>query len=174
MNLFKISTEEKNVQLIYLIVLWLFTTLLFWFVCFNKHETKEVRGMHVILEQINEQKVIAQEQKLNEKHIDTLNKMLTQYNPMTSQVYLESNISHELEDLRRAYEKKKNNLGYRVYHQMADLYEMYYFDKKATVVSINHANNMKKYLANCEIGFQQAQQSMALQEALKQQQSEKP
>ncbi|HTF81166.1 MAG TPA: type VI secretion system TssO [Cytophagales bacterium] len=169
MNLFKISTEEKNVQLVYLVVLWVFTTLLFWYVCFKGHETKEVRGMHVILEQINEQKIVAQEQKINEKHLDTLNKMLMQYNPGTSQVYLESGISYELAELRKAYEKKKNNVGYRVYHQVADLYEMYYFDKKGTWVSVNNNNSLKKNLENCEIGFRQLQDNITLQEALRRQ-----
>jgi hypothetical protein len=166
MNLFKISTEEKNVQLIYLVVLWVFTTILFWFVCFHKFETKEVRGMHVVLEQLEEQKIIAQEQKINEKHVDTLNRMLMQFNPGTSQVYLESAINNELADLRKAYEKKKSNLGYRVYLQIADLFEMYYFDKKATWVSTNNSNSLKKNLADCEIGFQQTQNNITLQEAL--------
>jgi hypothetical protein len=154
MNLFKISTEEKNVQLIYLVVLWVFTTILFWFVCFNKFETKEVRGMHVVLEQLEEQKIIAQEQKINEKHVDTLNRMLMQFNPGTSQVYLESGINYELAELRKAY------------LQIADLFEMYYFDKKATWVSTNNSNSLKKNLADCEIGFQQTQNNITLQEAL--------
>ena len=57
--------------------------------------------------------------------------------------------------------------GKAIYLQIADLYEMYYFDKKATWVSSNNNNFLKKNLADCEIGFQQAQNNLTIQEALR-------
>lgn len=164
---FKISKEEKNLQTIYLFCLWLFLTALFAYVSFNHINLKGASNETEILTGIHEQKLILDEQKGIEKHLDTLNKMLLQYNPAISQVYLESSINHELEEIKRAAEKNEHPANNILFNQLKELYGMYYFDKKATWNTVSNSNFLKKNLEECEVGFQQAQNTLTIQEALK-------
>jgi hypothetical protein len=171
MGIFKISAEEKQVQLIYLGGLWVLMSALFIWVCFGDSDVQEVRGKEIVLEHIAQKNNILDEQRLNLKHIDSLNRMLTAYNPENKQVYLESGITYELDELQKAYEKKKDHPHYKVYMQVNNLYSMLYFDKKAIWNSSNNKKFLEKNLASCEVGFQQLQNQIGLQEALKQNQN---
>lgn len=167
MNILKISSEEKSSQLIFLIGIWVTMSIIFCFVCFRNYETMDTRDKESILEQISYKNDILKEQKLNERHVDTLDKMLVQYNPGTSQVYLEGSITYELDEIKKAYERRKKDINYRILYQLNELYLMSYYDKKANFNSIKTNASIKKNLDECEIGFQQAQNNITIQEALK-------
>ena len=168
----KLSREEKNLQTIYLFVLWIFFTALFSYVCFNNFPLKQTTDRDHVLSGIALQKLSFQEQKALDKHIDTLTKMLQQFNPGVSQVYLESAINYELEEIKRAYEKNELPGNHALFSQLKELYSMYYFDKKATWNTVSNTNFLKKNLQDCEVGFQQAQNAISLQNALQNNQAQ--
>ena len=166
MKFFKISTEEKGLQFAYLIGLWFFFTILFVFICFHDYSNSEIRGAKIVMEDIEEVNNFQKEQQLNIKHIDSLSQLLTMFNPENKQSYLESSIIFELNELKKLYEKKHADASYSIFMKIHSLYSMHYYDKKAAWNTINNTAFLNKNLSDCEIGFQQNQNNITLQDAL--------
>ena len=162
----KINTDEKVLQFSYILILWFVFSMLFIYVCFHEYTKPEIRGANILMEEMDEISATQQEQSLNIKHIDSLSKLLTMYNPENKQSYLESSIIFELSELKKTYEKKQTDPSYSIYMKINNLYSMMYFDKKASWNTINNTNFLKKNLSDCEIGFQQNQNNITLQEAI--------
>lgn len=166
MKYLKINAEEKIVQFAYILILWFSFSLLFIFVCFYDYTKPEIRGGNILMEEIEEINKTQYEQGLNIKHIDSLSRLLAMYNPENKQSYLESSIIFELNELKKIYEKKQKEPSYSIYMKVYGLYNMMYYDKKASWNTINNTNFLKKNLGDCEIGFQQNQNNITLQEVL--------
>lgn len=164
--MFKISSEEKSIQLTYLLLFWLATSLVFYFALFHDYSLPEVRSKHLVLAQIEKQNAILKDQNSYVQHIDSLTIMLQQFNPSTSQVYLESSINYELEELRKVFEAKKTDPNYKIFNQLDLFFSMQFYDKKATWISTSNLEFLKRNLEECEIGFQQKQNNLQIQEAL--------
>ena len=98
---------------------------------------------------------------------DSINKLITTYQPGSEKMFHESSLNYELEELRRGYITNTNKEEYKILHQLDDFYSNQFFDKKAIGNSLKNAEFLKKNLDDCEIGFQQTQNSIQLQEALK-------
>jgi len=166
MKFLKISTEEKGLQFAYLIALWIFFTILFIFICFHDYSNVEIRGAKLVIEDISETNNQQSEQRLNVKHVDSLSHLLTMFNPENKQSYLESSIIFELNELKKLYEKKQNDPSYSIFMKTHNLYSMLYYDKKAAWNTINNTFFLNKNLNDCEIGFQQNQNNLTIQDAL--------
>lgn len=166
MKFFKISSEEKGLQFAYLIGLWFFFTILFIIICFHNYSNAEIRGAKIVMEEIAEVNILQNEQHLNIKHIDSLSQLLTVFTPENKQSYLESSIIFELNELKKNYENKKNNAVYSFFMKSYNLYSMLYYDKKASSNTINNIIFLNKNLSDCEIGFQQNQNNITIQDAL--------
>jgi hypothetical protein len=166
MRFLKISTEEKSQQFIYLICLWLSFSILFIIICFHGYSNAEIRGAKIVMEDITETNNLQSEQQLNIKHIDSLSQLLTMFNPENKQSYLESSIIFELNELKKLYEKKQNDASYSIFMKIHNLYSMLYYDKKAAWNTINNTSFLNKNLSDCEIGFQQNQNNLTIQDAL--------
>jgi len=166
MRFLKISNEEKGLQLVYLIVLWIFFSTLFIIICFHDYSNIEIRGAKIVMEDINEINNFQNEQQLNIKHIDSLSQLLTMFNPENKQSYLESSIIFELNELKKIYEKKQDNTSYSIFMKTHNIYSMLYYDKKAAWNTINNTVFLNKNLSDCEIGFQQNQNNLTIQDAL--------
>lgn len=162
----KISKEEKMIQFVYLLIFWVIMGTLFCYVCFFNYSLPELRTKYLVLERINQQKNILDEQQKYLIHLDSLNRMLQQYNPSTKQVSFESNINYELDELRRIYDRKKSDPGYKIINQLTFFYSMEFFDKKASWNSTNNSSFLKKNLEDCEIGFQKIQDNLNIKNAL--------
>jgi hypothetical protein len=166
MKYLKINAEEKVVQFGYILILWLSFSMLFIFVCFHDYTKPQIRGANILMEEIEEINTAQYEQSMNIKHIDSLSRLLALYNPENKQSYLESSIVFELNELKKTYEKKQKDPSYSIYMKINNLYNMMYYDKKASWNTINNTNFLKKNLSDCEIGFQQNQNNITLQEVL--------
>lgn len=166
MNFFKISSEEKILQLVYLVGLWAFFSILFILICFHDHSNIEIRGAKIVMEDISEINSSQTERQLNIKHIDSLSHLLSMFNPENKQSYLESSINFELTELKKLYEKKQSDPSYSIFMKIHNLYSMHYYDKKASWNTINNTAFLNKNLNDCEIGFQQNQNNINLQDAL--------
>lgn len=162
----KINTEEKAVQFVYILILWLSFSILFIYACFHDYSKSQIRGANILMEEIDEINAAQYEQSINIKHIDSLSRLLALYNPENKQSYLESSIVLELNELKKTYEKKQKDPSFSIYMKINNLYSMMYFDKKASWNTINNTNFLKKNLNDCEIGFQQNQNNITLQEVL--------
>ena len=156
----KISREEKKIQFIYLIAFWLMMSVLFCYVCFYNYPKPEIRSKEIVIAKINEQNKLLKKQLESAVHVDSLSAKIMQYQPATSQVYLESSINAELEDLKTIYEAKKEDGNYKVFNQLYIFYSMQLFDKKAISNSTNNAADFKKSLDDCTIGFRQNQETL--------------
>jgi len=88
------------------------------------------------------------------------------FNPENKQSYLESSIIFELNELKKLYEKKQNDASYSIFMKIHNLYSMLYYDKKAAWNTINNTSFLNKNLSDCEIGFQQNQNNLTIQDAL--------
>jgi hypothetical protein len=166
MKFLKISSEEKELQFAYLIGLWLIFTILFIVICFSGYSNAEIRGAKIVMEDISETNNLQNEQLLNIKHIDSLSQLLTMFNPENKQSYLESSIIFELNELKKLYEKKQHDASYSIFMKTHNLYSMLYYDKKAAWNTINNTTFLNKNLSDCEIGFQQNQNNITIQDAL--------
>lgn len=166
MKFLKISTEEKNIQFIYIICLWCFFSVLFVLISFDRSTTHDIRGSHIILQNLSKIKEDQAEQLLNIKHIDTLRLLLSQYNPTTNQSYTESSIVYEINELNKIYNSSKQKKS-NIYTQLAQYYNMVLFDKNANATIVKNCDYLKNNLNECEIGFQQNQNNINLQEVLK-------
>lgn len=166
MRILKISKEERKIQFIYLIALWLFLGGLFCYVCFNSYDVNEIRSKEMVIAKIDTENSILKSQFESAVRIDSLRKILLQYQPSTSQVSLENNIESELKELRDIYESKKADPTYKIFNQLYVFYSMNFFDKKAIWNSTNNITNLKKNLEDCEIGFKQKQDNLNLKNAL--------
>lgn len=154
-------------QFIYIVGLWFIFSVLFILVCFDTSTTEDIRGAHIIMDNISEIKKDHSEQLLNIKHIDTLRLLLSQYNPTTNQSYVESSITYEINELNKIYSNTKETKS-SIYAQLSNYYAMVLFDKKANSTILKNCEYLKTNLNECEIGFQQNQNNINLQEALKQ------
>ena len=103
----KISREEKKIHFIYLLMFWLFLSSLFCYVCFHNYSSTEIRSKELIIDKIHTENAILKTQFESAARIDSLEKMLLQYQPSTNQVSLENNIDNELKELKEIYEAKK-------------------------------------------------------------------
>ena len=162
----KISPEEKKIQFIYLFVFWLLLTCLFCYVCFHNYSGTEIRSKELVIARIDTENTILQSQFESAAKIDSLGKMLLNYQPSTNQVSLENNIENELKELKEIYEAKKTDPAYNVFNQLYVFYSMHFFDKKAIWNSSNNIANLKKNLEDCEIGFKQKQDNLNIKNAL--------
>lgn len=161
-----ISSEEKDVQLMYLLAFWLVISVLFYFACFHHYTMPEIRSKTLIVSELDKEKKILEEQNTYSKHVDSLSKMIMQYDPGTSQVYLESSINYELEELQKIYDSKNTDPNFKIFKQLDEFYSMQFFDKKTMWNSKNNTESLKKNLEECEIGFQQKLNNLHLKEAL--------
>lgn len=162
----KISREEKKIHFIYLLMFWLFLSSLFCYVCFYNYSSTEIRSKELIINKIHTENAILKTQFESAARIDSLGKMLLQYQPSTNQVSLENNIDNELKELKEIYEAKKADPTYKVFNQLYVFYSMHFFDKKAIWNSSNNVSNLKKNLEDCEIGFKQKQDNLTIKNAL--------
>ncbi|GEM_PF-1578269 len=167
MKLFKISWEEKKVQLIYLMLLWLGLSAVFSMIFLKDYPVTPILGKEIVMDEISERKSVAAEYSLNMRHVDSLRLHLEAFNPEIRQISLENRIQQELEEIKQAYQNKKDHSSYKIYMQVADYYSMLFYDKQAISNAVSNAGFLKKNLEDCEIGFQQAQNNINLQEALK-------
>lgn len=166
--MFKISKEERKIQFIYLMSFWVMLSLLFCYVCFFNYSKSEIRSKELVIEKINMENALLKSQFESAPQIDSLSKMLMQYQPGTSQVYLENNISYELDELKKINEARKNDVHYKVFNQLYVFNSMQFFDKKAIWSASNNISYLKKNLEDCEIGFQQKQDNLNIKNALSQ------
>jgi hypothetical protein len=164
----RISKEEKKIQFVYLLALWLIFSFVFCYVCFFNYSKSEVRSKEIVIEKINQQNVLLKSQYESVAHVDSLCKMLLLYQPSTSQVYLENNITFELEELKKIYEAKKGDEEYKIFNQLYVFNSMQFYDKRATWNATNNSAFLKKNLEECEIGFQQKQDNLNIKNALSQ------
>ena len=165
--MFNISSEEKNVQFIYLLVFWLIIGIVFYFACFHFYELPEIRSKSLLTSELKKEMKIQQEQEAYSKHVDSLSKMIQHYDPGTSQVYLESSINYELEELQKLHDSQKDDPNFKIFKQLNTFYAMQFFDKKAVWTSKSNSESLRKNLEECEIGFQQKLNNLHLKEALK-------
>jgi len=167
MKIFKISAEEKTIQYIYLICLWVLFSTVFVLIFFNNHTHEEIQGAKLIVDRIEEKKSEQHDQIFKKKHIDTLRLLLSQYTQENNQSYIESSISYELNEIKKSYDhtKKEQSIS-SIYYLTNIFYSTLFYDKKATWNTINNCDFLKKNLSECEIGFQQNQNNITLQEAL--------
>lgn len=167
MKIFKISAEEKTIQYIYLICLWVLFSTVFVLIFFNDHTHEEIRWAKLIVDKIEEKKAEQYDQIFKKKHIDTLRLLLSQYTQENNQSYIESSISYELNEIKKSYNQaKKESWIPSIYSQTNSFYSTLFYDKKAAWNTINNCVFLKKNLSECEIGFQQNQNNITLQEAL--------
>lgn len=166
--MFKISREERKIQFIYLLVFWLVLSFVFCYACFFNYSRSEIRSKELVIEKINLENALLKSQFESSVHVDSLSKMILQYQPSTSQVYLENNINYELDELKKIYDAKKNDPNYRIFNQLYAFSSMQFFDKKAIWNSTNNIAFLKKNLEDCEIGFQQKQDNLNIKNALSQ------
>lgn len=164
--MFKISKEERKIQFIYLLVLWIAISLLFCFVCFFNYPETEVRSQELVIEKINNENKILKSQLESEIHIDSLSRMLSHYDPSSSQVTLESNIGYELDALKMIADAKKADPRYTVFLQLYQLNQIQYFDKKEIWNSQDRFNSMEKLLADCNDGIKTKQDRLNVKEAI--------
>lgn len=167
MKLFKISQEEKTAQFIYIIVLWISFSSLFIVICFDSSSLSEIKEAHIVIDQIDQINKDYAEQLLNVRHIDTLRFLLSQYNPGSNHSYIESGITYEINELNKIH-ITKNLTESNIYTQLSNYYTMVLFDKKANSNAIKNCDYLKSNVNECEIGFQQNQNNITLQEAFKQ------
>lgn len=167
MKLFKTSWEEKKIQMVYLTLLWLGLSAVFSMIFLKDYQTTPVLGKEIVLEEITKRKSMAAEYKLNLRHVDSLRIHLEVFDPEIRQISLENRIQQELEEIKQAYQNKKDHSSYKIFMQTADYYSMLFYDKQAISNAVSNAGFLKKNLEDCEIGFQQAQNNINLQEALK-------
>lgn len=164
----KISKEERKIQFIYLLVFWLVLSGIFCYACFFNYSKSEIRSKELVIEKINAENAILKSQFQSASHVDSLSRMLLQYQPASSQVYLENNINYELDELKKIIDAKKNDPNYHVFNQLHVFNSMQFFDKKAIWNATNNIASLKKNLQDCEIGFQQKQDNLNIKNALSQ------
>ncbi|HRG52225.1 MAG TPA: type VI secretion system TssO [Bacteroidia bacterium] len=164
---FRISKEEKKLQFLYLVSLWVLMSILFAYVCFhNSFKEGDVRPKELMLEEINKKKQILKTQKESIAYVDSLNRWITQFQPSTSQVYLTNSISTELDMLQKIYTAKKANPDYKIFDQLYVFYTMPFFDKKSTWNATQNTAIKKKKLEDCMIGFKEKQNDLHLKNML--------
>lgn len=166
MKNFKINYKEKVIQYSYLIILWVSFSTTFISILFYDHNFEDAGDANSIMEQIDKKNNMKHLQITDTKHLDTLRLLLSQYNPENKQAYLESSILYELNEMKKIQNKNHHVFFDDTYLPINNLYSMAYYDKKATYNTINNTNFLKKNLSECEIGFQQNQNNITLQEAL--------
>lgn len=150
--MFKISKEERKIQFIYLLVLWIAFSLVFSYVCFFRYPKTEIRSQELVIEKINDENKILKSQLENAIHIDSLTRMLSSYDPSTSQVSLENNIEFELGELKTIIEARKTDPRYTIFRQLHEINSMQYYDKKEIWNSKNRFNSLEKNLEDCNVG----------------------
>lgn len=164
--MFKISREERKIQFLYLLALWIVISILFCFVCFFKSPKTEVRAQEIVIEKISDENKILRGQLDSQKDIDSLGNMLAHYDPATSQVILESNIDYELSTLKMIADAKKADPRYKVFLQLYELNYMQFNDKKEIWNSVARFNALEKKLADCNDGIQKKQDRLNVKEAI--------
>jgi hypothetical protein len=164
--MFKISKEEKKIQFIYLAAFWIGLSILFCYVCFFNYSRSEIRSQDIIIEKMNEENALLKSQAENAVHIDSLVKMLSAYQPSTSQVFLKNNINLELNALKNIYEVKKADERYEIFNQLYLFNRMQFFDREAIWSSTNNTISLKKNAEDCEIGFKERQNNLNLRNAI--------
>lgn len=171
---FRISKEEKKLQFLYLLSLWVMMSMLFCYVCFhNSFQTGDVRPKQLMIEEINKKNEVLMAQQESVPYVDSLNKWIIQFQPSTSQVYLTNSISTELGMLQKIYMAKKTNPDYKIFDQLYVFYNMPFFDKKATWNATQNTEIKKKKLEDCMIGFKEKQNDLHLKNMLNSQNNNK-
>jgi hypothetical protein len=164
--MFKISKEEKKIQFIYLTAIWMGLSILFCYVCFFNYSSSEIRSKDLVIEKMNEENALLKSQAENAVHLDSLIKMLSLYQPSTSQVFLKSNINSELSALKNIYEVKKEDERYGIFNQLYLFNRMQFFDREAIWSATNNTISLKKNAEDCEIGFKEKQSNLNLRNAI--------
>ena len=147
--MFKISKEERKIQFIYLLVLWTCISLLFCFVCFFNYPKITVRSQEIVIERISNENSILKSQLETEVTIDSLNRMLPNFDPETSPPSTESNIRYEIDAIKYIVDAKKKDEHYQIFRQFHQLTNIQYFDKKEIRISKNNYTDMENALKNC-------------------------
>jgi hypothetical protein len=166
--MFKISKEEKKIQFIYLLVLWILVSLLFCYVCFFNYPKSEIRSREIVIEQINRENKVLKSQLENLKYIDSLENKIRQYDPATSQATQAISIEFELKHLKKIYNAKKADSTYRVLNQVYEINYMQYQDKTAIANFKENISALNTSLSNCMIGFNNNETKLNLQKAISQ------
>ena len=165
------SGINKNRSIYQFVIFSLFYLLIvgvFYASIFVNYNMPVISGKEqAVSDKINHQDHVAKELKHYNPISDSIVKYLSLYNPSTGKVFHESSINYGLEELIKGYDAHEKEAEFRILYQLKKFYSMQYFDKKAAWNANKNVDLFKKNLEDCEIGFQQIQNTMQLKEALK-------
>ncbi len=155
--------KERKYLIIYLLVFYILISTIFFKATYTNYKFPEQKN----LQSFNFKNETLLDVEKYEALSDSINKLITIYEPGSKKMLHESTLNYELEELRKDYNTNTNKEDYKILHQLDDFYSNQFFDKKAIENSIKNSEFLKKNLEECEIGFKQTQNSIQLQEALK-------
>jgi len=148
-----ISRRERRIQFIYLLGLVCLLTALAGWAVFANYDYPQLSGTY-LAEKIAQEKKIIQSGNQYTVLLDSTYRSIVTYQPETKAVFLEADINNQIDDIREIYANYRQDIRYKSFAQIADLYKMMYVDKKVLWSKQSNILLFKRQLEDCEAGFQ--------------------
>jgi hypothetical protein len=99
------------------------------------------------------------------RNIDSLHNKIDRFNPGVFAQYDETSIKLMLNEIRNIYDSNVQDKRYQMFLQVANMYEMWFVDKKILWSKSQNIDKFQKDIQECEIGLQRMQEQEQSQAA---------
>src|SRR5690554_8051798 len=101
-----------------------------------------------------------EEQRKQSLVCDSIYQKIRRFQPGTNASYEENDIKFLISDLRKQYNNNTGDDGHKAFAQVADLYDMWFIDKKELWSVAQNTLTFKQTLQDCEVGVEQMPQDI--------------
>lgn len=153
------SREHRFLFSYLLLATGLLAGLAGWILCRNYDLQAENVGF--LFEKLKRQEQVFKEQRDYLPKLDTAYRAIVAYRPEVTAVFLEADIENQLNDIRRLYVRRMYTTNtaddttrfFRAFDQVANFYQMLYWDKKILATRQSTVKLLADQLAACKIDY---------------------
>lgn len=156
-----VNSKEKNLGFLYVSLLFLCLCSLSVHLLF-KHQQHwlDMPDKTLVIKKMDRILEFREEQRKQSLVCDSIYQKIRRFQPGINASYEENDIKFLISDLRKQYNNNTWDNRHKAFAQAADLYEMWFIDKKKLWSVTQNTLTFKQNLQDCEIGLDQKLQEI--------------
>lgn len=141
--------------------IFLLATVVICTALFYGYDLEQELSKKELAERIAREQFFEQDVEAARPGIDTVYKRILAFNPSVRASFLENDINNALNAVRSVYERKPQDLRYKIFVQVPELYTRLFYDRKELRGNHNDVNSLTRVLEDCKLRRRQLQQSLS-------------
>jgi hypothetical protein len=157
-NIKNLKRTENTLNKFIVFILFTFaTTACCWLIMLVSPDITNLQRKNFVIARMQKIKNFQDIQGQMKPAVDTIFNKINRFNPGIYAQFEETEIKFLINDIRKIYEDQCIDKRYEVFQDIANVYEIWLFDKKEMWGKSQNVKNFAQNLQDCEIGLKKAQ-----------------